>query len=490
MAHTNRHIKKFVSDQANNNLFLFLVLTLVAFTSVSTLILSSTFVSADESSANATVNVPEACTMTGSGMNTHTAEIPNGTYRADIGATTIKIVCNDPNGFSIYAIGFTGDEYTGTNHTKLVGTTASGNATIATGTATSGSTSNWAMKLATNSSATYPITLTNGYGSYSNVPDTYTKVAQRTSGTDTGTSATGAELTTTYAAFISSAQVADTYVGKVKYTMVHPYDAEAPEPTYDMQNLSIDKCPAASPINVVDVRDGEVYKAQRLADGKCWLLDNLRLDPTAVSLTDLQGNTNASNQTLTYFKNGGGASPYPANGVNTTWASSSDNKYDEPKVVTTYKDTTTTSYGAGSGKIGVYYNNCAASAGSRCSEGYSSTADEDICPAGWRMPTGGFSGEYAALCKAYNSGIDCAYSYNYTSMDATSTSSLQYNLSTPLSGSFYSGSAKEQDIQGSFWSSSPEAANYRHNLDVKDDGLRPSYNKPSQWGVSVRCVLK
>ncbi|MBR3156987.1 hypothetical protein IKF20_00940, partial [Candidatus Saccharibacteria bacterium] len=81
MVHINRYTKKYVSDQANNNLFLFLVLALVAFTSVSTLILSSTFVSADESSANATVNVPEACTMTGSGMNTHTAEIPNGTYR-------------------------------------------------------------------------------------------------------------------------------------------------------------------------------------------------------------------------------------------------------------------------------------------------------------------------------------------------------------------------------------------------------------------------
>ena len=151
-------------------------------------------------------------------MDSHTATVNSGTYEDDIGTTTLKVICNDNEGFSIYAIGYTGETY-GT--TTLVG--ASTGQTIATGTATSGNTSNWAMKLETNSSATYPITLQNGYGSYSNVPTTYTKVAERQSATDTGTSAIGSVLTTTYATYVSSTQVADTYNGKVKYTLVHPY---------------------------------------------------------------------------------------------------------------------------------------------------------------------------------------------------------------------------------------------------------------------------
>ena len=91
-------------------------------------------------------------------MDSHTATVNSGTYEDDIGTTTLKVICNDNEGFSIYAIGYTGETY-GT--TTLVG--ASTGQTIATGTATSGNTSNWAMKLETNSSATYPITLQNGY---------------------------------------------------------------------------------------------------------------------------------------------------------------------------------------------------------------------------------------------------------------------------------------------------------------------------------------
>ncbi len=160
--------------------------------------------------------------MTGTGMNSHTAEITNGTYTADIGTTTLKAYCNDSNGFSIYTIGYTNDTY-GT--TTLIGQSTSN--TIVTGTATSAGnpdTSNWAMKLTAVSSPTptYPITLDNGYGSYSSIPDTYTKVAHRDSGTDIGTNAEGSTLTTTYAAYISRTQPADTYEGKVKYTLVHP----------------------------------------------------------------------------------------------------------------------------------------------------------------------------------------------------------------------------------------------------------------------------
>ncbi len=219
----------------NNKQLLITSLAFLSLTTISGALLASSFVSADNDSVVDEINitVPISCTLSGAGMNTHNANIVNGTYTADIGTTTLKAFCNDNNGFAIYAAGYTGNEIGGTNSNKLVGTSASSNATIDTGTATSAGnpdTSNWAMKLTTPSSPTptYPITLDNGFGSYSAVPNTYTKVAHRDSSTDIGTNAEGATLTTTYAAYISKTQPADTYTGQVIYTLVHPSDAEAP----------------------------------------------------------------------------------------------------------------------------------------------------------------------------------------------------------------------------------------------------------------------
>ena len=261
---------------------------------VSTLSLSS--VSATDTNTsqdNVTVSVPVSCTMNGTGMTSHNANIPNGTYQADIGTTTLKTFCNDNQGFAIYAIGYTNEEY---GNTTLIG--ATGGQTIVTGTATttgSPDVSNWAVKLATDSTATYPITLDNSFGAYSSVPSTYTKVAHRDSGTDLGSSATGASLTTTYAAYISKTQQADTYNGEVKYTLVHPADHVAPV-ICNSNATTIDeaKClqdfasnNSASIINSMEIennyflkdkRDGKTYSIAKLANNEVWMTKNLDLD--------------------------------------------------------------------------------------------------------------------------------------------------------------------------------------------------------------------
>ena len=93
-------------------------------------------VRADDSSVVQTsITVPIACTLRGTGTDSHTATLAPNTYSGasgseyenGIGKTTLTAICNDDNGFSIYAIGFTGNEYGVTN---LVGENTSG--TIAT----------------------------------------------------------------------------------------------------------------------------------------------------------------------------------------------------------------------------------------------------------------------------------------------------------------------------------------------------------------------
>ncbi|MBR0372656.1 hypothetical protein IJH72_01805, partial [Candidatus Saccharibacteria bacterium] len=159
-----------------NHYLLFLSLIPLFLTIISFLFLSSTVVSADDTVVDdISINVPVSCTLSGTGMNTHTATILNGNYASDIGTTNLKAVCNDSEGFSIYAIGYT-DNIDG----KTVMTSSALNdptTDIVTGTATTGNTSNWAMKLETNPNATYPITIQNNFNNYHVVPEDYTMVA-------------------------------------------------------------------------------------------------------------------------------------------------------------------------------------------------------------------------------------------------------------------------------------------------------------------------
>ena len=189
---------------------------LISITLASSILLLNSNVKAE--TANASVIVPSACTLSNVIDTPHSAEINNNTYRTDIGTTTFNIICNDSEGFSLYAIGYSNQELGNTKLLATIGGALTPLKDIVTGTATSGSTSNWAMKLQSVSGQTSP-TITASYTNYNNVPSTQTKVATLTTATS-GNS--GVSVQSTYAAFISGTQPAGTYNGKVKYTMVHP----------------------------------------------------------------------------------------------------------------------------------------------------------------------------------------------------------------------------------------------------------------------------
>ena len=265
------------------------------------------------------ITVPVSCTMSGTGMNSHNAEISNGTYQADIGTTTLHAFCNDNEGFALYAAGYTGDEVGGTNSNKLVGTSASGNATIVTGTATSAGdpdVSNWAMKLAIaqdsgDTTGTNAFTIDSApnvdlpseaeqsatqasFSQYHVIPNEYVKVAHKNSATDMTTSTGGVKLTTTYAAYISKTQPADTYSGQVIYTLVHPSFANAegcnPSGTTISTILCMQDVTTTNKSTILasmiedqqytlkDKRDGKTYTVAKLRDGNIWMTQNLDLD--------------------------------------------------------------------------------------------------------------------------------------------------------------------------------------------------------------------
>jgi len=167
-----------------------------------------------------------------------------------------------------------------------------------------------------------------------------------------------------------------------------------------------------------DSRDDETYIVKKLDDGNVWLADNLRLgSKRAINLTPEDTNI-ANNFTL------------PGD----NW----DHSFTQPKISIDYKyydyssdieggDWTQMLKGSNAlAYVGVYYNYCAATAGTSCesfgmgdhdfdpdanpgsSTDVAHDAEYDICPANWRMPTGNEDGEYGALMGYYRRGSDYA----------------------------------------------------------------------------------
>lgn len=248
----NGHTKETDSMKSKPTPSSIIVGSLLSATLLSAGLLMSVRSYADNDSAvdDVAITVPVSCTMSGNiatGQE-HTATLQPGTYSGasgsayenGIGKTTLTTFCNDYNGFSIYAIGFTGDT-AGDN--TLVGTSASGGATINTKAYEStDTTSNWSMKVTKVDDSTQAfnpnnMSITNSFNAWHSVPDDYTKVAEyhASIGSSTTDQSLGAKVETTYAAFVSTSQPADTYTGKVKYVMVHPYDHAAPEKPWSPQ---------------------------------------------------------------------------------------------------------------------------------------------------------------------------------------------------------------------------------------------------------------
>ena len=595
-------------NRNSNNLLLFcLPLSITAFALLSASILTAYHVSADDSVVDqVNVTVAASCTLSGTGMDSHNAEITNGTYRDNIGTTTLKAFCNDSEGFAIYAIGFTGDQYTGEDHTKLIGTNT--NQKIVTGTNTSGTNttpSNWAMKLTTNSSSAYPIELDNSYNNYNVVPDTYTKVAHRNSSTDVGTSATGAELTTTYAAYISSIQVADTYTGKVKYTLVHPASEEPLQPqpaspgkiVYHKNasdaigtmadqsagnNASVDLYPSnfsragygfagwsttfdysdetglygpmetittpsdtttnglslyaiwvksagnlqdwngCSSLNqgdvtaLTDTRDNDTYAVAKLADGKCWMIENLRLDNTNsdnstgalaqgynssfIGLAEPEASwaNNSTNANSLYTTETGVSGKQTITGDNIGYRLPRYNNQN----ISSRADTTTNSTNIYS--YGNYYTWPAAIADTtEHNTNNQSVENTSICPKGWHLPKGGDKSNevnnefWSLVVTGLNNGTNPA---NYESStqpyytgnpEGNDVSKLvrAYPNNFVYSGYVFSGSVSNRGSYGYYRSSTVNSTYNAYSLYFTSSYVYPGTSYVGKYGGgSIRCV--
>ena len=571
-----------------------------------------------------TITVPSACSLQSTVGSAHIATVDSGTYVDDIGETTLKAVCNDSDGFSIYAVGYTDDTYGNTVLRSSLGTTSN----VVTGIASSGSTSNWAMKLTAIENTYTPTIQSDSNGSFADfhiIPSTYTKVAIRNSTTD---ATVGSTLTTTYAVFMNATQPAGTYEGKVKYTLVHPASEPPLQPqttasgricyypngndvigTMGCQTVSssatsttllasnfsrygygfagwsdvfdystnikahfygpnetiafaagqytgpndglslyavwVKSTGSLQDTNVInslcgtgtsgltraitsttptltsvaaltDERDEETYAIAKLADGNCWMIENLRLehdatvgnnaiDPTKTNASLSQGynvnfiglssaedpslfsNNTTANDLYTTESNVigkitiSGSNPgfkFPRyNNVNTPTLAS-----DRPQNPTTNDSTNTTS-NASMFSYGNYYTWHAVIADTS----FYSSGDRNntsICPRGWRVPTGGdATKEFGLLDLAIGgSGAD-----QFSSV--VSNGWRKYPSNFVYSGDVLSGWTDSRGTIGYYWSSTPNNSDGAYHVFLGNSTIKPGTGGMSKTvGFTVRCI--
>ena len=556
------------------------------------------------------ITVPSSCSLSGTNL-IHTANMENGQYKDNIGSANISAFCNDPNGFSIYAIGYTEDTY-GNNkmHDPNLDTTHD----INTGKYVSGTTTNstWSMKL-TPVTGPYAPTIRNdstyNYTNYEVVPSEYTKVAYSSAATETGNGATGSNFTTSYAVFVSQSQNAGSYIGKVKFTLVHPENETPAQPqpceagkicyhanttsvqgqmgkqsasnntnttlyapnfkrtgygfagwntAYDYSGtnygpnqtitapadvetngLSLyavwiksqgtiqnwdgcDSLAQGATTALTDERDGNTYAVAKLADGKCWTIENLRLADKDSSNNDIElSSTNTHNPSLpiTNIYNADSSQATTSNHLSATtdptttaWCTSNSAACDDQSMLATnnttlFTNNTASSYSTSSNvySYGNYYNWYSATAGhGKYGDNYGQDyeAPGDICPAGWHLPKGANKTNEAnnefwtLIVTGLNNGVNPAnydsssYPY-YTGTEATPVSNAlrSYPNNFVYSGYVNGSSVYNRGSIGYYWSSSANYSGSAYSLVFYSSGVRPGTSYDTKYsGRMVRCV--
>ncbi|MBQ6487158.1 hypothetical protein IJI89_01870 [Candidatus Saccharibacteria bacterium] len=262
----------------------------------------------------------------------------------------------------------------------------------------------------------------------------------------------------------TSGTVADSTVGSSYYAIGNNNATLTAAGTYvstTIQNIAQSSCTSTASY-ARDTRDGQVYRIQRLADGNCWMMENLNLGATDISTNLTKQNTNL-------------VTTIPASTFNSWRVTSGTSSYTVGEFINS-PGTDATSLN----KYGVLYNFYAASAGTVSGTSYASNAQYDICPAGWRLPTGGTGGEFETLYA--NS------SYNtYAKMRAPVASS---GAAFALAGYIYTGSTTLSGSYGYYWSSTRSAAGSMYSIYFTSSAVTASSARTRFYKQSVRCVRK
>ena len=269
-----------------------------------------------------------------------------------------------------------------------------------------------------------------------------------------------------------------------------------------MQDYTAEQCQAAASgamLTMKDARDGTYYRVKKMADGNCWMVDNLALDLTST----YTGKPSWGTAPVTVSGTTASANNVPQQILNNNTA----NQGQIPN--------------NGSAKASYLYNWCAALAdtssacaasvaaavnntvinGATNTTGTTTTQPEvtGICPAPFRLPKGGpaatssdkatTANEFAKLdIEMGGAGANRAGANTYSAWMGTATTNT--NWLGVLSGYYISG-LSYQGSDGLWWSSTANNATNAYYLYLYSGNTRvgPANSSTKEIGRAVRCVL-
>ncbi|MBQ6154774.1 hypothetical protein IJI99_02755 [bacterium] len=216
---------------------------------------------------------------------------------------------------------------------------------------------------------------------------------------------------------------------------------------------------------LLDRRDYRSYQVRKFADGKCWMVDNLKFGGNYGDEDGCTANNNMGNF-------GGGAAITPA-------------KAQEMFVQGFYGHcraaTPPTSY-----IVNYYYDWVAALQNTLAYRGTTTaftSRQQGLCPSGWHLPDGGSSGEFQALADYYGTNSQTGFwleplMWNGDYSGAIHDTLGSWEMSTH--GYYWSGTSVSQE------GSQVQAA---YMLDINQESVvNPAFTSARVHGRVVRCV--
>ena len=302
-------------------------------------------------------------------------------------------------------------------------------------------------------------------------------------------------------------------------------DIDRPATSWDdleiMQHMTPEICASASEGDtkqLIDWRDKKTYWVAKLADGNCWMTQNLELDLTSgesltPELSDVSASWNPGATTFTSAQEGVRGSSY-YNTVqswnlgkyvwktpNSTSSCTPDTNLSESACASYWQDassmTPMTTYRTDGVSVegntydahylaGNYYSWEAATAGTGHS--YTSAgaeAPDSICPANWQLPYSGTNNNSKS-----GSFYNLLNQYGFTSSTGSGTNSItraplffvRSGYVNPTNYLSYAGD------DGYCWSSVARSSSYAYALYFYSSDVGPSSSSTRYFGRSVRCV--
>ena len=262
------------------------------------------------------------------------------------------------------------------------------------------------------------------------------------------------------------------------------YAVWLPADTIDtMQSFSSSRCAAMNTgeyLALRDERDGNVYAISKLVDGHCWMTENLRLNPSTTTFTSVSTNgpttafigKAAVAQDSTILCNDSTSGDcidrvlFNGNNINRGLTASPDTD-----------DNASSWY-----SYGMMYGWYTATAGNGDYEMASGNVVGDICPAGWRLPTGGVGGEFQNLANVVGGATVTAINNNLLKFPNNFIYSGDYNYN--MSGG--------RGTYGRYWSATASSNEKAYRLGVASSyqGATPTGEWDKWDAFAVRCVVK